>query len=123
MARASSKARASQAAIATAIATATARARARASERASAAAAAAAATARAWVVVVVFVLSSSCRVVGCAGFMGVVEGWGVMHGGVALTSAPRSRAHVRCAAWRRTQRQMSERANAATTIVREGAVA
>ena len=41
------------------------------------------------------------------------RGWGVMHGGVALTSAPRSRAHVRCAAWRRTQQQMSERANAA----------
>ena len=50
------------------------------------------------------------------------RGWGVLHGGVALTSAPRSRAHVRCAEWRRTQRQMSERANAATATVREGAV-
>ena len=48
------------------------RARERASERASAAAAAAAA--RAWVVVVVVVLSSSCRVVGCVGSMGVAEG-------------------------------------------------
>ena len=45
-----------------------------------------------------------------------------MRGGVALTSAPRSSAHVRCAAWRRMQRQMSERANAATAAVREGAV-
>ena len=98
----------------------------RAHERASAAAAAAAAAAaRAWVVVVVVVLSSLCRVVGCVGSMGVVEGggaWGVVHEGVALTSAPRSRAHVRYAAWRRTQRQMSERANAATATMREGAV-
>ena len=44
-----------------------------------------------------------------------------MHRGVALTSAPRSRAHVHvwCAAWRRTQRQMSERANVATARERD----
>ena len=108
MARASSNARASWAAIATAIATATARARARASERASAAAAAADARGS----------SSSCcrrRVLLWVAWVPWVlqRGWGIMHVGVALKSAPRSRAHVQCAAWRRTQKQVSERANAA----------
>ena len=65
----------------------------------------------AWVVVVV--LSSSCRVVGCVGSMGVAEGVGRHVWGCGTNKRPGSRAHVRCAAWRRTQQQMSERANAA----------
>ena len=70
-------------------------------------------------------LSSSCcrrRVVLWVAWVPWVlhRGWGVKRGGVALTSAPRSRAHVRCAAWRRTQQQMSERANAARAWLTSG---
>ena len=55
---------------------------------AAAAAAAADTAARAWVVVVVVVLSSSCRVVGCVGSMGVVEGVGRHAWGCSTNKRP-----------------------------------